>query len=82
MMIDATLTPKIRFVSPFGTIVCNVNHSNARPELLPEAAAQRTLEGVGSSAWFGRVTNTYLKARRVIKSLRDESDRGNGTGDR
>ena len=35
-----------------------------------------------TSRGLGRVTNTYLKARRVIKSLRDESDRGNGTGDR
>jgi hypothetical protein len=29
MMIDATVAPKVRFVSPFGTTVCNVNHSNA-----------------------------------------------------
>jgi hypothetical protein len=26
---------------------------NARHEPLPEAGAQRTLEAVGSSAWFG-----------------------------
>ena len=37
---------------------------------------------VRCSRGLGRVTNTYLEARRVIKSLRDESDRGNGTGDR
>ena len=34
---------KTGFASPFGTIVCNANHINARPELLPEAGAQRTL---------------------------------------
>jgi hypothetical protein len=49
MMIDATVAPKVGFASPFGTTVCNVNHINARPELLPEAGAQRTLEGVGCS---------------------------------
>jgi hypothetical protein len=26
MMIDATVAPKVGFISPFGTTVCNVNH--------------------------------------------------------
>jgi len=30
-----------------------MQRSNARGEPRPEAGAQRTLEGVGSSAWFG-----------------------------
>jgi hypothetical protein len=49
-MIDATVAPKVGFISPFGTTVCNVNHINARPELLPEAGAtqERTLEAVRS----------------------------------
>jgi hypothetical protein len=33
-MIDATVTPKVGFISPFGTIVCNVNHISA--EFYPE----------------------------------------------
>jgi hypothetical protein len=31
------------------------NHINARPELLPEAEAQRTLEAVSSRPLFGTV---------------------------
>src|SRR5262245_9288447 len=48
-MIDATIAPKVGFVSPFGTIVCNVNHINAGRQPLPEAAAtqERRLEAVG-----------------------------------
>jgi hypothetical protein len=38
MMIDATVAPKVGFVSPFGTTVCNVNHINASLQLLPQAA--------------------------------------------
>jgi hypothetical protein len=43
MMIDATVAPKVEFVSPFGTTACNVNHINAGHEPLPKAGAQRTL---------------------------------------
>jgi hypothetical protein len=43
MMIDATVVPQVGFISPFGTTVCNVNHINARHELLPEAEAKRKL---------------------------------------
>ena len=53
-MIDATIAPKVGFVSPFGTIVCNVNHINAAPQPLPEAGAQRTLEAVGCRRLFGK----------------------------
>jgi hypothetical protein len=44
-MIDATVAPKVGCISPFGTTVCNVNHINARRELLLEAGArhERTL---------------------------------------
>ena len=28
-MMDATVTPKVEFISPFGTTICNVNPSNA-----------------------------------------------------
>jgi hypothetical protein len=33
-MMDATVTPKAGFISPFGTTVCNVNHISA--EFYPE----------------------------------------------
>jgi len=46
-MMDATVAPKVGFISPFGTTVCNVNHINATRQPRPEAGAQRTLEGVG-----------------------------------
>ena len=51
-MIDATVAPKVGFISPFGTTVCNVNHINAGAHLLPEAGAtqERTLEAVRCSA--------------------------------
>jgi len=52
-MIDATVAPKVGFISPFGTTVCNVNHINARPEPLPAAGAPQTLEAVGSMALLG-----------------------------
>src|SRR5215831_10854704 len=57
MMTDATVPPKVGFVSPFGTTVCNVNHINAGGEPRPIAGAtqERTLLGVGPSAWFGGV---------------------------
>jgi hypothetical protein len=34
MMIDATVAPKVGFISPFVTTVCNVNHINATSEPL------------------------------------------------
>jgi hypothetical protein len=45
MMIDATVAPKVGFISLFGTTVCNVNHINAAAHLLPKAGAtkERTL---------------------------------------
>jgi len=45
MMIDATVSPKVGFISPFGTTVCNVNHINASAQPLPKAGArhERTL---------------------------------------
>ena len=54
MMIDATVVPKVGFISPFGATVCNVNHINARHEPLPEAEAQRRLQAVGSMPLFGQ----------------------------
>jgi hypothetical protein len=53
-MIDAMVAPKVGFASPFGTTVCNVNHINARPELLLEAEArhERTLEAISSGPWL------------------------------
>ena len=55
MMIDATVAPKVGFISPFGTTVCTVNHINARRELRLEAGArdERTLEAVRSTPVFG-----------------------------
>ena len=32
IMIDAPVAPKVGFINPFGTTVCNVNHSSALPE--------------------------------------------------
>jgi hypothetical protein len=43
MMIDATVAPKVGFISPFGTTVCNVNHINAQAQPRLAAGAQRTL---------------------------------------
>jgi hypothetical protein len=42
MMIDATVAPKVGFISPFGTTVCNVNHINTTRQPRPEAGAQRS----------------------------------------
>ena len=38
-MIDATVAPKVGFISPFGTTVCNVNHINARLQARGTAGA-------------------------------------------
>ena len=38
-MIDAKVAPKVGFVSPFGTTVCNVNHINATLQAPPIAGA-------------------------------------------
>jgi hypothetical protein len=56
MMIDATVAPKVGFVSPFGTTVCNVNHINARPQALERAAArhERRLFPVACRPLLGR----------------------------
>jgi len=35
----------------------SIHEPNARPELLPEAGAQRTLEAVGCRPWFGHGTD-------------------------
>ena len=34
MMIDATVAPKVGFISPFGTTVCNVNHISAKDTVI------------------------------------------------
>ena len=49
-MIDATVAPKVGFISPFGTTACNVNHINAGHEPRPEAEVKHKLEGVGLHA--------------------------------
>jgi len=41
-MIDATVSPKVGFISPFGTTVCNVNHINAGRQPLLEAGVERS----------------------------------------
>ena len=55
MMIDAMVAPKVGFISPFGTTVCNVNHINARPQARPIAGAtqERTLLGVACRLLLG-----------------------------
>jgi hypothetical protein len=45
MMIDATVAPKVGFLSPFGTTVCNVDHINA--------GHQARLEAVAWMPWLG-----------------------------
>jgi hypothetical protein len=54
MMIDARIAPKVGSISPFGATVCNVNHINAKPQLLPEAGAAQewTLEVVSCRQLF------------------------------
>src|SRR3989442_2469478 len=55
MMIDAKVAPKVGFVSPFGTTVCNVNHINAGRQALPIAVAtqERRLFPVACTPLFG-----------------------------
>jgi hypothetical protein len=40
-MIDATVAPKVGFISPFGTTACNVNHINAGRQARLEAEATK-----------------------------------------
>ena len=47
-MIDATVAPKVGFISPFGTTSCNVNHSSARRRPLARSVPQKTL---GALPW-------------------------------
>ena len=49
-MIDATLAPKVGFISPFGTTACNVNHSNARGERLTPRLWRRPAWSKGGSS--------------------------------
>jgi hypothetical protein len=46
-MIDATVAPKVGFISPFGTTVCNVNHINAPGELLVKSASFLPVSSTG-----------------------------------
>ena len=62
-MIAATVAPQVGFISPFGTTACNVNHINAAAQPRLEVDAQRTLEGVGCSRWFGRPVADTLRLR-------------------
>jgi len=39
-MIDATVAPKVGFISPFGTTACNVNHINATHQAQERAGAR------------------------------------------
>src|SRR6266581_8214535 len=57
MMIDATVAPKVGFISPFGTTVCNVNHINAGHQARRTAGArhERTLFAVAWMPWLGAV---------------------------
>src|SRR3989442_1594885 len=57
MMIDAKVAPKVGFVSPFGTTVCNVNHINAGRQALPIAGAtqEHRLSAVACTPMFGPV---------------------------
>jgi hypothetical protein len=75
MMIDATVAPKVGFISPFGTTVCNVNHINARGEPRPPAGAryEQRLVDVGSSARFGSLAPdcTPENVRTVWNGLLD-----------
>jgi hypothetical protein len=65
MVIDATVAPKVGFISPFGTAVCNVNHINAAAQPCLKAEAQRTLEGVGCSRLFGKALASCESAHGV-----------------
>jgi hypothetical protein len=63
-MIDATVAPKVGFISPFGTTACNVNHISARaasgaasPSPAPQAATMRR-------ARFPNPTDTTLASLR------------------
>src|SRR5215510_11036034 len=73
MMIDATVAPKVGFVSPFGTTACNVNHINAGPQPLLEAGARHelTLEAVGCRRLFGdRLSGGFGPPMRATASCK------------
>jgi hypothetical protein len=40
MMSDPTVAPKVGLISPFGTTVCNINHINAKDNLLVWSVAE------------------------------------------
>jgi hypothetical protein len=48
MMIDATVTPKVGFISLFGTTVGNVNHINATRQALEMAGAKNERRPISS----------------------------------
>jgi multiple sugar transport system permease protein len=71
MMIDATVAPKVGFISPFGTTVCNVNHINGNEfffaPIFTSTYASKTVpmapaEFIGrhSVNWRMRVTGGFI----------------------
>jgi len=74
MMIDAMVAPKVGFISPFGTTVCNVNHSNVLLEL-PD------VEGMRTASWPGTAPADSIAGSRGISDLGSRSGRPpSGTG--
>ena len=78
MMIDATVAPKVGFISPFGTTVCNVNHINALLKLSAldyagtlnvagQQALSRAAFGQRLLAWWGINTQGRLQEAQAAE---------------
>jgi pyruvate/2-oxoglutarate dehydrogenase complex dihydrolipoamide dehydrogenase (E3) component len=60
MMIDAKVAPKVGFISPFGTTVCNVNHIRTLEVALPDGTSRHlrgtnVIVSTGTRATLGAI---------------------------
>jgi hypothetical protein len=70
-MIDATIAPRVGFISPFDTIVGNVNHINGKFQPLPEAGVteQRTLEAVGWKPVLAALSPEQVERQNILLTM-------------
>ena len=55
-MIDATVAPKVGFISPFGTTACNVNHISATGAMLRDGFTAPRRKASLSPPYFSLTT--------------------------
>jgi hypothetical protein len=72
MMIDATVAPKVGFVSPFGATACNVNHISA----MMERMADNSYNQVAPAAAFHRQEQDW---RRLLQQIVQKDQEALGT---